>query len=52
MNCTNDNEAYSFHPGVCLTLLADASVKSIYQGIDNRTFAALSTKASGEVVGE
>jgi hypothetical protein len=52
MNCTNDNEAYSFHGNVCLSLLGDGSVRTLYEGIDNRTFAALSTKASGEVVGE
>ena len=52
MNCTNDNEAYSFHRGICLSLLGDASVRTLYEGIDNRTFAALSTRASGEIVGE
>lgn len=52
MNCTNDNEAYSFHRGVCLSLLADASVRTLYEGIDARTFAALSTRASGEIMGE
>jgi type II secretory pathway pseudopilin PulG len=52
MNCTNDNEAYSFHRGLCLSLLGDASVRTLYEGIDNRTFAALSTRASGEIVGE
>jgi prepilin-type N-terminal cleavage/methylation domain-containing protein len=52
MNCTNDNEAYSFHRGICLSLIADGSVRTLYEGIDNRTFAALSTRASGEVVSE
>lgn len=52
INCTNDNEAYSFHRGICLSLLGDASVRTLSDSIDPRTFAALSTRASGEVVGE
>jgi prepilin-type N-terminal cleavage/methylation domain-containing protein len=52
MNCTNDNEAYSFHRGICLSLLGDGSVRTLYQGIENCIFAALSTRASGEIFGE
>jgi len=52
MNCTNDNEAYSFHPGGCLMLMADSSVRMCYQGIDNRTFAALTTRGAGDIAGE
>jgi prepilin-type N-terminal cleavage/methylation domain-containing protein len=52
MNCTNDNEAYSFHRGGCLMLLADGSVRLISDGVNATTFAALSTKASGDVVNE
>jgi prepilin-type N-terminal cleavage/methylation domain-containing protein len=52
MNCTNDNEAYSFHRGTCLSLMGDSSVRTLYEGIDPHTFAALSTRASGEIVSE
>lgn len=50
VNCTNDNEAYSFHPGGIDAVLADGSVHFIQESIENRVYAALSTKASGEVV--
>lgn len=52
INCTNDNEAYSFHRGGCLMLMADSSVQFANEGIDIRVFAALSTRASGDLVGE
>lgn len=50
MNCTNDNEAYSFHRGGCLMLMGDSAVRFVADGIDARTFAALSTRAAGDVV--
>ena len=50
MNCTNSNEAYSFHPGGVNLLFADSSVHFVSQTISNRTFAALTTKASGDIV--
>jgi prepilin-type N-terminal cleavage/methylation domain-containing protein len=49
MNCTNDNEAYSFHPGGCLLLMADSSVRLCMQTIDHRSFAALTTRAAGDI---
>lgn len=52
MNCTNDNEAYSFHRGGCLMLMGDSSVRFTYEGIDIRAFAALSTRASGDIARE
>jgi prepilin-type N-terminal cleavage/methylation domain-containing protein/prepilin-type processing-associated H-X9-DG protein len=50
MNCTNDNEAYSFHPGGVNLLFADAHVRLVSQTIAPEVFAALSTKAEGDVV--
>lgn len=48
MNCTNDNEAYSFHIGGCNFAFCDGSVRFIRQTIKNTTFAALVTKAAGD----
>jgi prepilin-type processing-associated H-X9-DG protein len=52
MNCTNNNEAYSFHPGGCNLLFADGSVHLVSDTVNNRVFAALSTRASRDLVGE
>jgi prepilin-type N-terminal cleavage/methylation domain-containing protein/prepilin-type processing-associated H-X9-DG protein len=50
MNCTNDNEVYSFHTGGANMLFGDGSVRFIRDTIAAETFAALTTKATGEVV--
>jgi prepilin-type N-terminal cleavage/methylation domain-containing protein/prepilin-type processing-associated H-X9-DG protein len=50
MNRKNDNEPYSFHSGGGNFLFADGSVRFIRESIDIRTFAALLTRAAGEVV--
>jgi len=50
MNCTNDNEAYSFHPGGCNLLFADCSVRLVSERLSNAVFAALTTRASGDFV--
>lgn len=52
INCTNDNEAYSFHSGGAFMLLADGSVRFISEMIAAKTFAALTTRASKDVAGE
>ena len=52
INCTNDNEAYSFHSGGAYVLLADGSVHFISEAIHVKTFAALTTRAAKDVVGE
>lgn len=52
INCTNDNEAYSFHSGGAFMLLADGSVHFISELIAAKTFAALTTRASKDVTGE
>jgi prepilin-type processing-associated H-X9-DG protein/prepilin-type N-terminal cleavage/methylation domain-containing protein len=49
MNCTNDNEVYSFHPGGANMLFADGSVRFLRDSIAAVTFAALTTKAGGEI---
>jgi prepilin-type processing-associated H-X9-DG protein/prepilin-type N-terminal cleavage/methylation domain-containing protein len=49
-NKTNYNEAYSFHSGGMNVAFADGHVQYIRESIDLKTFAALSTRAGGEVV--
>ncbi|MDX1947162.1 MAG: DUF1559 domain-containing protein [Pirellulaceae bacterium] len=50
MNCTNDNEAYSFHPGGVNLLFADGHVQLVRETLAAEVFAALTTKAAGDVV--
>jgi prepilin-type N-terminal cleavage/methylation domain-containing protein len=52
MNCTNDNEAYSFHTGSCHLLLGDGSVRIVNDRIAKEVYAALSTRATGDIVSE
>ncbi len=50
LNCTNDGEAYAFHPGGANAVFADGSVHFLKQGMDIRVMAALITRAGGENV--
>ncbi len=50
VNCTNDREVYSFHPGGANVGFADGSVRFLKASISIRTFAALVTRAGGEVI--
>ncbi|MCI0360921.1 MAG: DUF1559 domain-containing protein [Planctomycetaceae bacterium] len=50
LNCTNNREVYSFHPGGASAALADGSVHFLTANIDIRNFARLVTRAGGEVV--
>jgi prepilin-type processing-associated H-X9-DG protein len=50
INCTNDREVYSFHPGGANAVFADGSVHFLKAGIDIRVFAGLVTRAGGDVV--
>ena len=47
-NCTNNNEAYSFHAGGILTVMGDASVQFLNETMTIRTYAALCTAAGQE----
>ena len=49
MNCTNDNEMYSFHTGGANAAFADGSVRFLRESIDAKTFAALVTKSAGDI---
>ncbi len=50
VNCTNDGELYSFHPGGANTVFADGSVHFLKAGMDIRILARLITRAGGEIV--
>jgi len=50
LNCTNDHEIYSFHPGGANAVFADGSVHFLQAGMSVPTLAALITRAGGEVV--
>ena len=52
INCTNQREVYSFHPGGANVLMADGSVCFLKESIDIRVFAGLVTRAGGEVPGD
>ena len=50
INCTNDHEAYSFHPIGANAVFADGSVHFLKADMDIRIFARLATRAGEEVV--
>jgi prepilin-type processing-associated H-X9-DG protein len=50
INCINQGEVYSFHPGGANVVFADGSVRFLKAGINIRVLAALITRAGGEVV--
>jgi prepilin-type processing-associated H-X9-DG protein len=50
MNCTNHNEAYSFHTGGANLLFGDAAVRLVSDQIEPKVFAALTTRASKDIV--
>lgn len=50
INCTDNNEAFSFHPNGVNGLFADGRVRFLQKSIAVHTYAALVTRAGGEVV--
>jgi prepilin-type N-terminal cleavage/methylation domain-containing protein/prepilin-type processing-associated H-X9-DG protein len=50
INCTNDREVYSFHPGGANAVFADGSVHFLKASLDMRMLARMATRAGGEVV--
>jgi prepilin-type processing-associated H-X9-DG protein len=50
VNCTNDQEMYSFHAGTVNILLADGSVRGLREGTELSVVMALVTRAGGEIV--
>ena len=52
INATNENEPYSFHAGGANFVFADGHVQFIRESVRLEVFAALCTRAAGEVVGD
>ena len=50
MNCTSNNEIYSFHPGGSNVCYADGSVHFIKETVSPTVFFALITRNAGEVI--
>jgi prepilin-type N-terminal cleavage/methylation domain-containing protein len=50
LNCTNDWEIYSMHPDGSNACLGDGSVKFVKATISPAVFAAIITRAAGEIV--
>jgi prepilin-type N-terminal cleavage/methylation domain-containing protein/prepilin-type processing-associated H-X9-DG protein len=50
VNCSNRFAVYSFHPGGAHLGMADGSVRFVKETIDAATFAALMTRAGGEII--
>ena len=51
INCSNNNEIYSFHPGGANFLYADGSVHFHAETMDAETFVSLFTMAAGDIPG-
>jgi prepilin-type N-terminal cleavage/methylation domain-containing protein/prepilin-type processing-associated H-X9-DG protein len=52
INCTNNNEIFSFHRAGVMFLFADGSVRFVSEATPPRIVAALVTKAGGEVISD
>jgi type II secretory pathway pseudopilin PulG len=52
INCTNNNEIYSFHPGGAMCLLGDGSVRFVAETVSIRIVGRLLTAGGKEPVGE
>lgn len=52
MNCSNNNEIYSFHPGGAMIVLSDSSVRFLAESTEMRVVGRLISKAAGELVGD
>ncbi len=50
INCTSNNEIYSFHPGGANMLFADGSVHFIKESANPLIIVALITRAGGEII--
>jgi prepilin-type N-terminal cleavage/methylation domain-containing protein/prepilin-type processing-associated H-X9-DG protein len=50
LNATNENEPYSFHAGGANFVFADGHIQFLSESIPLEVFAALCTRAAGEVV--
>ena len=51
INCTNNNEAFSFHPGGAHAIFADGGVRFLSETTSIRAYAAMITRAGSEMTG-
>ncbi|MDC0284087.1 DUF1559 domain-containing protein [Mariniblastus sp.] len=49
VNATNNNEAFSFHPGMAIGLYCDGSVSGVHESISMQQYSELVTRAGGEI---
>ena len=52
MNCHNNNEIFSFHPGGCVFAMGDGSARFESENIDPDVFTSLFTRAAGDIVNQ
>ncbi len=52
INCTNNNEAFAFHPGGVYCFFADNSVQFLAEEMSPKVYASLVTRAGREVVSQ
>jgi hypothetical protein len=52
MNCTNEGQPYSFHPGGVNVTLSDGSTRFIKETINGQIFWGLCGRADGMIIGE
>ncbi len=50
VNAWNQGELYAFHPGVCMTVMGDGSVKAVKSTIDMTTMQRLAARSDGNPV--
>jgi prepilin-type N-terminal cleavage/methylation domain-containing protein/prepilin-type processing-associated H-X9-DG protein len=50
INCSSNNELYSFHPGGVNVVFADGSVHFLKESMDPRVIVSLVSRAGGEIV--
>jgi prepilin-type N-terminal cleavage/methylation domain-containing protein len=50
VNCTNDDEIYSFHSAGASALFTDGSVRSLKSSLDINILVPLVTRANGEII--
>jgi prepilin-type processing-associated H-X9-DG protein len=49
INCSNDNEIYSFHTGGANAVFADGSVRFVNASVPIRVIATLITRDAGDI---